>query len=576
VVLDGEVIALDESGEFLRFEAIQGRRHVQDAASIGRLARETPTAFVAFDLLLAGEVVLMDEAWEARRARLESLLEGHTGDQLRLGESERSGAEMVRRARAGGWEGIVAKRVGSLYRPGTRSRDWVKIKLENRQEFVVGGWTEPRRSRKHLGAVLLGYYDTDGRFVYAGNMGTGFTEKSLESLYRTLARLERKTPAFAAPPKTSEPAHWTSPRVVVEVKFNEWTSDGKLRHPSFVGVRDDKDPKSVVREGAAPPAGDPLTAVPLVRAIRELERAGEGRLSLGRRRSLEVTSLGKVFFPKDGFTKADLLAYYAGMADVVLPRMKDRPLVLKRFPNGIQDEAFYQQSAATSVPAGVRVEAVRLGEGHEEHPRLVGGSLATLLYTVQLGAVSYDPWHSRVGALASADYSILDLDPGPGASFRRVVQVARWVREEMEAVGLTGALKTSGSRGLHIYLPLRPRTPLDAATLIAQIIATRVAQKHPREATVERMVKKRPQGTVYVDYLQNILGKTVAGVYAVRAKDGATVSTPLRWEELTDDLDLREFTIRTMPQRLREVGELWGPAMGRVNSPEQLLAPSRR
>ena len=208
--------------------------------------------------------------------------------------------------------------------------------------------------------------------------------------------------------------------------------------------------------------------------------------------------------------------------------------------------------------------------------RLVGGNLATLLYTIQLGAVSYDPWHSRVQALGSADYTILDLDPGEGATFARVIQVARWVKEEMDALGFTGALKTSGSRGLHIYIPLRPRTPLDAATLVAQIIATRVAQKHPKEATVERMVRNRPRATIYVDYLQNILGKTVAGVYAVRAKDGATVSTPLRWDELTDDLDLREFTIRTVPRRVREVGELWGPAMSVPNSPERLFPKGKR
>ncbi|MBW3628273.1 MAG: DNA ligase D [Gemmatimonadetes bacterium] len=598
-VLDGEIVAVDADGGFRRFEALQGRMHVQDAASIRRHRNSDPAVFVAFDLLLAEDDVLMGEAWTARRARLEALLKDAGESGIRLGEISRSGSEITRRAREEGWEGIIAKRTDSRYVPGARSRDWLKLKLENRQEFVVGGWTEPRNSRKHFGAILLGYYDPAGKLIYAGHTGTGFSGKTLDAMYARLAPLERKTPAFSVTPKTNEKAHWTTPRVVVEVKFNEWTSDGKLRHPSFVGIREDKDPRTVVREApsqsvekpvakkaaarrkaskAADVAEDPIQSDPIACEVRRIEKEerGEGKIALGREQSLDVTSLGKVFFPLDGYTKGDLLAYYAGMAEHILPWMKDRPLVLKRFPNGIREEAFYQQSAGASLPGGVRAEAIRMAPGEEEQLRFVGGNLATLLYTIQLGAVSYDPWHSRVQAIGSADYTILDLDPGEGASFQRVVQVARWVKEEMDELGFTGALKTSGSRGLHIYLPLRPRTPLDAATLIAQIIATRVAQKHPVEATVERMVRKRPRGTVYVDYLQNILGKTIAGVYAVRAKDGATVSTPLRWEELDDDLDLHAFTIRSVPLRLREVGDLWTPAMSVSNSPELLLPKKKR
>jgi bifunctional non-homologous end joining protein LigD len=272
-------------------------------------------------------------------------------------------------------------------------------------------------------------------------------------------------------------------------------------------------------------------------------------------------------------TKADLLRYYAAMADHILPAMRDRPLVLKRFPDGAGGKSFYQQNAPETVPDGVRVEILRDAEGQEQR-RFVGGDLANLLYTIQLGAISYDPWHSRVGRLEFADYTILDLDPGPGASFRTVVAVARAVKEELDAAGLHAALKTSGSTGLHIYLPLPPRTPLESATLVARIVATRVAAQHPKIATVERLTRKRPKGTVYVDYLQNILGKTVEGVYAVRAKPTATVSTPLDWSELTDDLDPGRFTLDTVPHRVDEYGEIWQPVMRRSTSLAALLPRS--
>ncbi len=584
VVLDGELVGLRD-GEIVRFESLQGRMHLTDAKRIRALAADEPAALVLFDLLLVGDETLVTESWETRRARLEEVLTDRTNETLRLTDTSPDRKEMEKRALAGQWEGIIAKRIDSVYRPGQRSDDWIKLKLENTQEFVVGGWTEPRGSRQHLGAILLGYYE-DGDLVYAGHTGTGFNKDSLDEMERRLRRLSRKTPPFREEPDSRETAHWVTPKVVVQVRFNEWTSRGVLRQPVFLGFRDDKDPKEVVREpsagsdgvdeqeraepqssSAAPPEGREVTldeSVP--QQIAELQKSRKGGpIELGEH-TLSITNPTKIFFPKKKVTKGDLLAYYAAMADLILPWMQDRPLVLKRYPNGVDKDAFYQQAAPDEVPDGVRVEDVSLDGDDEAKPRLVGGNLITLLYTIQLGAISFDPWHSRVGSLESADYTVIDLDPGEGADFQRVVQVARWVKEEMEALDLHGAIKTSGSRGLHIYIPLPQGTPLEAATLVAQIIATRVATEHPEEATVERAVKKRPKGTVYVDYLQNILGKTVAGVYAVRAKPYATVSTPIDWSELTDDLELGAFTIESVPQRVREVGDLWTPTMERENS----------
>jgi bifunctional non-homologous end joining protein LigD len=244
--------------------------------------------------------------------------------------------------------------------------------------------------------------------------------------------------------------------------------------------------------------------------------------------------------------------------------MADRPLVLKRFPDGIDGESFYQQKAPANPPRGVRVDTIEDADG-DRVERLVGGSLATLLYQVQLGTISVDPWHSRVGSLDYADYAVIDLDPGPGATFARVVEVATFVKEQLDQLGLHGAVKTSGASGMHIFLPLPPRTTSESALQFAQRIATRVAAAHPKEATVERTVSQRPKSTVYVDYLQNALGKSVAAAYAVRARPGATVSTPLDWSELTASLDPRKFTIETVPARFARTGDLWTPVLKRRN-----------
>ena len=313
----------------------------------------------------------------------------------------------------------------------------------------------------------------------------------------------------------------------------------------------------------------------LIGAIAEIENnGGAGTLELGDER-MDVSNLDKRFFPKRGYTKGDLLAYYASVSPVLLPAMRDRPLVMKRFPNGITGPSFYQQRAPEDPPRGVRVEPVA-DEGLKTQLRLVGGDLTTLLYLVQLGAISVDPWHSRVQSVGFADYSIVDLDPGPRASFRRVVDVALWVGEELDRLGLHGVPKTSGASGIHIVLPLVANMTNETARLLAELVATRVAERHPQQTTVTRWVQSRPTSAVYVDFLQNIRGKTVAGVYSARAMPDAAVSAPLRWNELTPDLDPRAFTIETMGARLREVGDLWREGMRRPNDPRRLLGAGNR
>jgi bifunctional non-homologous end joining protein LigD len=570
-VLDGEIVALkgDSPG---RFQGLQNRMHLTHDADIAEHEQSEPAALIAFDILADGDVSLLDEPWTKRRQALERRLKGATDGTIRLGETSPDGPGMLDRARDGQWEGLIAKKTDARYDPGHRSRTWLKLKIEDQQEFVVGGWTDPRKSRTYLGALLVGYYD-GSKLIYAGHVGGGFTQDALKDMHQRLAPIARKTSPFESVPKTNEPAHWVEPKVVVEVKFIQWTDEGLLRQPVFLGIRDDKAARAVTREKesiqhADPPAPPKKKTVarsaasnPIVEELQQIENAGgDGTIHIGKT-PLDVSNLKKVFFPRDGYTKGDLLRFYARIADAILPTMADRPLVLKRFPNGIDGKPFYQQNAPSDVPDGVRVET--LGE---DERRFVGGSLVTLLYTIQLGAVSVDPWMARVQSLATPDYTVIDLDPGPNATFGRVVNVARFVKEQLDAMGLHGAPKTSGASGIHIYVPLPARTSEESARLIAQLIATRVSQAHPRETTIERSVKSRPADTVYVDYLQNIIGKTVAGVYAARAVDGAHVSTPLDWDELTDDLTPDTFTIETLPERLAERGDLWAEHMARKNT----------
>ena len=589
-VLDGELISRHAAKRGASsFQALQSRWQVGDQHAVARLARESPVDLMAFDLLVEGKQAIIHEPWSERRVRLERLLTKPLPTGLRLGETKQGdGAKLLERAARAGWEGLIAKRVDALYRPGVRTRDWIKLKIVTEQEFVVGGWTEPRRSREHFGSLLLGYWK-DGQLIYAGHTGTGFTHATLRDVQARLTRLERPTPAFANPPRTNEPAHWTEPKIVVVVRFTEWTAGGHLRQPVFMGVRDDKEAADVGREpmsmqkrvprGAKVERASSSTRTSrsaakeksVVEQLEHIERGGgKNVIDFGARRTLEVTNLDKVYFPKARLTKGHVMRYYAATAPLILPLIADRPLVLKRFPDGLtkSGSAFFQQSAPDHTPGGVRVERVHTADGIE--PRLVGGDLATLLYCVQIGALEVNPWHSRIGSLNYADYTILDLDPGRAASFAAVVHAALWIREVMDALGIAGVVKTSGGRGMHVYLPLPARTTFKAARTVADIIAHHVHAAHPAETTLLRPLKDRPPNAVYLDVGQNDRGKSVAAAFSLRAREPAPVSTPLDWDELNDRLDPRSFTIDSVLPDVQRRAELWRAGLRRPIRLERL------
>jgi bifunctional non-homologous end joining protein LigD len=567
-LLDGEIVALDDHGDPVGFERLQERIHQTSAPEVARLAGERPVAFVAFDLLRDGGDELAGRPLVDRRLRLEAALAGGLDTTLRISRQVRGdGTALMAEARAGGWEGIVAKDARSTYKPGRRTLDWRKLKLVKRQELVVGGFTEARGARAHFGALLVGLPTADGRLRYAGHVGGGFTDKELGHVGRLLAARETATSPFDGPLPANDKPHWVRPELVAEVKFVEWTSEGYLRQPVYLGLRDDLVPGSLNVEVKPPtpaPAPPPAAASAKPPAARELAKITAAFEALAARGSgqlelpgvvLDLGNLGKKLWPEIGLTKGDLFRYYLAVSPYLLPVVRDRPLVMRRFPDGIAGSAFYQQRAPDQVPPGVRSEAIRVDD--DVPARLVGGDLATLLHMVQLAAISQDPWFSRAQSPHEMDFAAIDLDPMAEAPFARVRDVARWVRDELEALAIPGWLKTSGSRGLHIFLPLRPGTSYESGMLFCQIVASFVVHKHPEAATVERTVNKRDPKTVYIDCLQNISGKTLACAYSARASDYAGASTPLAWDELDERLDPRAFTIRTLPARLAEVGDLW-------------------
>ena len=560
LILDGEIVALDEAGAPLGFQRIQDRIHLSGAADVGRLAAEQPVAYVVFDLLSRAGRDLRSLPLVERRMQLEQLFADGCPDRLRLSEiAVGDGTALYEQALANGWEGLIAKDGASRYRSGERAAEWRKIKLVKRQEMIVGGWTEPRRSRAKLGALLLGVREPAG-LRYAGHVGSGFTEKDLGRIGRLLAAREVDDCPFTAKPPANERPHWVRPDLVAEVQFSGWTDDGIARHAVFLGLRDDVAPAGVVREDA--PEEQPRTPMhaelaKLTAALDEIEasKTGGGRIDLPGGVSLDVTHLGKPLWPKLGFTKGQLMRYYVAVAPELLPVLEDRPLVMRRLPDGVDGSGFYQQRAPDKVPPGVRVE--RIAADREVPTRLIGGSLTTLLYMTQLASISQDPWFSRAMSIDDIDFAAIDLDPLEGTPFATVRDVARWTHDELDALGIGGFVKTSGASGMHIYVPMPTGTPYESGMLFCQIVATIVAGKHPRAATVERAVERRPAGTVYIDYLQNIRGKTIACAYSARASAFAGASTPLRWTEIGERLDPRDFTIATLPARLRTVGDLW-------------------
>jgi bifunctional non-homologous end joining protein LigD len=522
-VLDGEICALDDQGRS-RFSLLQ--------AGGGTLA------FVVFDVLEVEGEPLLELPLAKRRSRLERLIDRKAGGVVVSPQFE-DGDALLRAAVDQGLEGVVAKRQDSAYLPGRRGTDWRKVKVRGRQELVIAGYTKGQGRRSQgFGALVVGVHEAGG-LRWAGNVGTGYTDAEIARVMSVLKPLERPDSPFAETPKMprvrKSDVVWVEPKLVAEVEFVEWTREGRLRAPVYLGLREDKSADEVRRE---------VTELPAV-------------LKKGHR-ELRLSNLDKPFWPDEGITKGDLLAYYRDVAEVLVPHLRKRPFTMKRYPDGWQGNHFFQKQAPSHMPDWIRrapfPASTREGEKKTIEYAIVDDALA-LLWMVNMGCIDMHVWSSREDRPERPDWVMFDLDPSEGADFEDVVAVARLVKETLDLVELEGFPKTSGSRGVHILVPIARRHTFAEAREFASIIAGALARAHPDLVTTEW--SKRKRRGVLVDANQNGTGKTNASVYSVRPRAGAPVSTPLRWEELVPGLELASFTMGTVLDRVARDGDLF-------------------
>jgi bifunctional non-homologous end joining protein LigD len=547
-VLDGEIAALDEKG-VARFHLIQPRITNADESAVARMAHTAPVVYFVFDLLYLDGYDLRGAALADRRALLEKVVT--PGGVLRISEvfPADAGEALLEAARENGLEGVMAKRAAGVYEP-RRSSDWQKIKLVHEQEFVIGGFTAPQGGRSHFGALVLGVQE-EGSLQWVGNVGTGFDQRTLDDLAARLKPLETSVCPFSPRPSPDKGITWVKPELVCQVKFANWTPDRRLRAPVYLGLRQDKPAGAVVRE--------------LVR-----DDAKEAAIEVNGH-VLKLTNLHKIYYPDEGYTKGDVLGYYSDVAGLILPHLKDRPLSLKRYPNGIRGEYFFQKRAGEHFAPWLRTESI-----HSEHNQapisyVFAQDRASLLYLVNLGCIDHNPWMSRSPHLDRPDFMLIDLDPQE-CVFDKIVEAALVVKGILDRIGLTGYPKTTGGDGMHIYVPVEPVYSFEETRNFVDLISRLAARRQPKLFTAPRTVSKREKDRVYFDYLQNASSKTIAAPYVLRAYPGAPVATPLEWKEVARGLHPLQFHLKNARQRFAERADLFAGVLQRPQRLEAALA----
>ena len=562
-ILDGEIVALDTRGHS-DFELLQERMHVR-APSENLLSR-VPVVYFVFDLLYCDGYDLRETPLLDRKQLLHRLL--RTSEQFRYSDHQlEHGKELFGLAEQNGLEGIVAKRADSPY-VGNRSPYWVKLKITKTVDAVVGGWSAPRSAALPFGSLLLGLYQGK-KLRFIGHVGSGFDAKKLKEVTSKLQEFASPACPFDTVPETNERPSWVSPVLVARVKFSGWTQEHSLRHPVFLALREDARPMDCQLENEAAPPADPtaVRAPEFVGRVLNSKAQIEAELFKGCSETvtieldgkrLRLSNLNKVYFPESGYTKRNLLAYYFRMADFVLPFLRDRPLVLRRYPDGIKGQAFFQKDLREGIPEWFTTMLVDSEKRGEEIHYATANDRASLLFLTGLGCIDHNPWSSRYADLEHPDYFFFDLDPSEGTDFSVVVTIARVLHEKLEELRLVSFLKTSGATGIHLYIPVEPVYTYEQLRTFAEIVARTVTAEHSNLVTNERSVARRPAGRVLIDVQQNALGRPLAAPYAVRAFPQAPVSTPLLPRELRPGLRPASLNIKTVFARLKEKGDLWG------------------
>jgi len=540
-IFDGEVVVLDQEGR-PDFSRLQHRMGVERPTAA--LVAEAPVVYYVFDLLYADGYDLRGVPLVERKDFLRRILLPE--DPLRYSSHVAGeGEALYKLAREKGLEGIVGKQARGTY-PAGRSAQWVKLKTTSEVDAVVGGFTAPRGGREHFGALLAGLYD-GARLRFIGGVGTGFDQATQEEVARQFKPLIAKDAPFAEPPATREKPTWLEPKLAARVRFAGWTAETHLRAPVFLGLRPDIDPKECTFSAETPKAQRSLASDIAAAKGDDVTLDVEGR-------KLRLTHLNKVFFPEVGLTKRDLLGYYARVSGLILPFLSQRPLVLRRLPDGVGGGLFYQKEAG-KMPDWIQTVAIP-SEGKEIR-YVVCNDVATLLWLTHLGCIDHDPWASRIDDLEHPDYVFIDLDPSEGTPFASVVDVAREVCAVLAQAGMKFYVKTSGASGIHVFLPIERVYSFEQAAMFGQVVSRMAAARIPEKATFERTVAKRPKGSVLLDYAQLAYSRPLASVYSVRPEPQATVSAPITTQELKPALTPARFTLKNMPERLEKAGDLW-------------------
>ena len=554
VLLDGEIVAVDKKGA----PSFQSLQEVEEHGS--------NLKYVVFDLLYLSGQNIMDWPLTERKTLLKAFVKKYPFLTYSV-SVDGKGPSLFKTVAKKNLEGIVAKRKDSVYQPGVRSRDWLKIKHHQTDEAIIAGFTSARGARGYFGALVLAQYQ-GGNLEFIGHTGTGFSQDILAKLYKKMKKMEIKTSPFSKKIQLNSPVTWIKPVLVAQIKISERTNGGSLRQPVFLGLREDKRSEEITGEETLTVIPSEATSqprnrfVPAKHALRDsstklVHRSGSPRRSLWRSagRNDSFTHLDKVYFPKLGLTKGDVIAYYQKIAPYILPYLKDRPEALNRHPHGEGKPNFFQKNYTAPTPPFVQTARLPNDATGELTNYLLCQNKETLLYLANLGCIELNPWNSRIDSVDYPDYLVIDLDPDDN-TWAELVTVAKVVKKILDLACLKSYIKTSGKTGLHIYVPLGARYHFEDVRKFSELLVNLVHERLPELTSVERPPAKRKR-KIYLDFLQNRLGQTLAAPYSLRPVAEATVSTPLRWSELTTRLDPKKFTLKTIFQRLKKYGDIW-------------------
>ncbi|HVD96834.1 MAG TPA: DNA ligase D [Cytophagaceae bacterium] len=594
-IFDGEIVVVNDEG-ISNFESLQNWRSEADGELL----------YYVFDLLWYEGKDLTALSLKERKAALREVMKTVVSEEgiIKLSDSfGGSGTEFFEATKKIGLEGMIAKKENSTYQAGFRSNEWLKIKASKRQELVIGGFTKNEDSSKLFSALLVGVFEGK-ELVYAGKVGTGYSDKTQQEMMKLFRPLIIKKSPFTELPDVNKPsrfrpdpphatATWLKPELVCEVSFTEVTRDGVLRHPSFEGMRIDKKAKDVVREKERSAKAvvketkeeakkekiktkaetiDKKMVTPVTKKERKtlLNPTDETQVRDISGHELKFTNLSKIYWPKEKITKRDLLNYYYQVAPYILPYLKDRPQSMNRHPDGITGESFYYKDVTGKAPDWVRTFLYHSGADNRDRKYLVAEDEASLLYMASLGCIEMNPWSSRVETEDYPDWCMIDLDPSPKNTYDQVIEAALMTKQVLEEIGVKGYPKTSGSTGMHIYIPFGAKYTYEQSKEFARVIVTLVQQHLPKFTSIKRTVRER-EGKMYLDFLQNRPQATISAPYSVRPKPGAPVSMPLHWEEVKKGLKITDFNIHNALDRIKSEGDLFKPVLGKGIDLEKVI-----